>query len=92
MSSSIATTPTTPAVPTQPQPAEVLMQFACSFMASRALSIVAELRLADMLASGPKPVAELAKPPRPTKTRSIACCVLSPAWESSAKLARANLL
>lgn len=61
MSSSVVTTPTTPAATAQPQPAEVLMQFACGFMASRALSIVAELRIADLLANGPKPVAELAK-------------------------------
>lgn len=61
MSSSLATTPTTRAATAQPQPAEVLMQFAYGFIASRALSIAAELRIADLLSSGPRPVAELAK-------------------------------
>jgi hypothetical protein len=61
MPSSVATITPTPTTTTQPHPAEVLMQFACGFVASRALSIVAEIRIADLLANGPKPVAELAK-------------------------------
>lgn len=63
MSSSVVTKPA-PAVPAaapQPQPADLLMQVATGYMASRALNLAAELKIADLLSGGPKPVAELAK-------------------------------
>ncbi len=63
MSSSVVTKPApgTPTPGAQPQPGDLLMQIACGYMASRALNIVTELKVADLLSAGPKPVFELAK-------------------------------
>ena len=68
MSSSVVTKPASavPAGAPQPQlqPAELLMQVGCGYIASRALNIAVELNIADLLSAGPKPVAELAKTTR----------------------------
>jgi O-methyltransferase domain/Dimerisation domain len=63
MSSSVITkpAPAAPAGAPQPQPADLLMQVATGYMASRALNLATELKIADLLSGGPKPVAELAK-------------------------------
>src|SRR5437588_10068642 len=48
--------------PSQKQnPVELVMQIATGYIASSCLDAVARLNIADALAEGPKPVAELAK-------------------------------
>src|ERR1041384_4633501 len=44
-----------------PRPDELLMQLATGYMASAALHVCASHGIADLLAKGPKPVAELAR-------------------------------
>jgi len=50
-----------PAEPLTPRPDELLMQLATGYMASAALHIAAAHGIADLLAQGPKPAAELAR-------------------------------
>src|SRR3954467_13573977 len=47
--------------PPQPDPAQALFQVATGYMVSAALQTVAKLGIADQLAAGPRPVADLAR-------------------------------
>jgi hypothetical protein len=54
-------TPTpAPEAPARPAPAEHILQLATGYIASISIYIVAKLKIADLLAGGPKPVKELA--------------------------------
>src|SRR6185312_7538670 len=50
----------TPEATRKPEPAEQMMQLCAGYMASACIQVAAKLRIADLLANGPKPVRELA--------------------------------
>lgn len=55
----------------QPQPVQQILQLATGYMAPACLYVAAKLRIADRLADGPKPVAELAGRARGTHEESL---------------------
>jgi hypothetical protein len=59
--SSLVEDQVSPAMPQGPDPAQVVVQFASAYVPSSALWVAAELKIADLIGGGSKPVAELAK-------------------------------
>jgi hypothetical protein len=58
---SVVSTPApSPELQQKPQPEQLLIQLGTGYMASACLQVVAKLRIADLLANGPKPVRDLA--------------------------------
>src|SRR6185437_2946623 len=60
MSASVQTPAPTPEATRKPEPAEQMMQLCAGYMASACIQVAAKLKIADVLAHGPKPVRELA--------------------------------
>jgi len=58
---SVVSTPApSPELQQKPDPAQLLMQLSTGYMASACIQVAAKLKIADLLAPGPKPVHELA--------------------------------
>jgi hypothetical protein len=58
---SVASMPaTSPDLTRRPDPAELVMQLCTGYMASACIQVAARLKIADLLANGPKPVQQLA--------------------------------
>ena len=58
---SVVSTPApTPQMQQQPDPAQLLMQLSTGYMASACIQVATRLKIADLLAHGPRPVHELA--------------------------------
>ena len=67
----------------EPSPEARLWELLRGALATRALALVADLRVADALADGPRPVEDSRARSAPTPTRSAASCARSPATASS---------